>query len=153
MEVKHWIEISKIAFALIGIFLTARFALRRMKENIRLTANLKWKEDFRLRLVEFLNTSLLLSNKAISVGFESEGNPDSEFDEFIEMIHKLHTNYYALEMMLDLKDERTNDLTKIYRSMIDNFMDVSEGKEVEENEEEALDSEFYIVAKEIYDEH
>ncbi len=144
-----WLDVFKMLVPITVVIIAGFLALLRMRENVRLDAKLKWKEEFRNRIIEFTNTAMNLEDKAFWLDVNNEENNVKESKIYIDVSHKLHTIYFAIEMMLDLEDFRTEVLRANYRLIIDQaYEEVSKiGKEEKENN---ID-EFYETAKEIYD--
>lgn len=147
-----WLDILKMLVPITVVIIAGWLALLRMRENVRLDAKLKWKEEFRNRIVEFVKISMQLGDKII---WMEESDDISEKDgakEYININQNLHTIYYAIEMMLDLDDIRTEVLRAIYRVIIESaYNEVISPVEIDNEEINNSIEEFYEIAKEIYD--
>ncbi|MEC3906436.1 hypothetical protein VOI54_05365 [Tamlana sp. 2201CG12-4] len=151
-DINWWLDVFKILIPIVTVLLAGFFALHRMKQNVKLEARLKWKEEFRNRIVDFMHTESLLNNKAIFYDLEKEHDGNHEkTDEYLEITYKLHSIYYSIDMMLDFNDLRAEALNESYKSILDDINRQVESKPRPTNEEdEDYLGNFYEWAKQIY---
>ncbi len=146
-----WTKTFEILIPIVAVLLAGLIALYQMRQNVKLGAKLKWKEEFRNRVIEFTNVAMLLYNKAIWVDKEPiDDKGYNTANEYIEILYKLHTIYYSISIMLDRKDLRTEVLYENYRLIVDKSH--NEATDLEQKvENEDFVEDFYDIAKEIYD--
>ncbi len=148
-----WLDVFKMLIPITVVIIAGFLALLRMRENVRLDAKLKWKEEFRDKIVEFTNIAMNLEDKALWLDVNDEVNNVKEAHTYININQKLHTIYFAIEMMLDIGDIRTEALRANYRFIVDQAYEEASGTNKDEGGKENIIDEFYETAKEIYDDN
>ncbi|NVK53076.1 MAG: hypothetical protein HWD85_09090 [Flavobacteriaceae bacterium] len=144
-----WIKIFEFIMPVILLLIGGFLAVDKMKRNIKLEAKLKWKEEFRRKVVDFVRESMELHNKSIFLKVNSEEKSSPEVaSRFVDISQKFDSAFYAIDLMLKKENDNTHFLAVKYREIKDEVF------EEFENESGSTQSdtinEFYELAKEIY---
>ena len=144
-----WIKVLEFIMPVVLLLVGGFLAVDKMKRNIKLEAKLKWKEEFRNKVINFINESLDLHNKSIFLKVSSEEKHDPKVAScFVDISQKFDSAFYAIDLMLKTENDSTHFLAVKYRKIKDEAFEEFEN-ESGSTQSDTID-EFYQLAKEIY---
>ncbi len=143
-----WIKVLEFMMPVILLFIGGFLTVNKIKINIKLEARLKWKEEFRNKVIDFINVSSELHNKSVFLKINSKDEHNNLASNFVDISKKLDIAFYAIDLMLKDENENTHFLTVKYREIKEQAYE--EFNEDSGSTNSNMIDEFYELAKEIY---
>ncbi|MGQ3677032.1 hypothetical protein [Tenacibaculum discolor] len=137
----EWNKVIEWIIPVITAVIGGLIAIFQMRQNIKLTARLKWKEEFRVRLNDFINSAKKLHHSSIIARLRENELSETKF--FLDKVSDFDAAFYALDLLLFENDERVKDLI-MYRDKI------RENSTKESTDDKDYLLYFYYLAKDLY---
>ena len=146
-----WIKVLEFIMPVALLLLGSLLTVHRMKKNIKLGAKLKWKEEFRNKIIIFIRESMELHNKSV---FYNLTPSDNDLDEnkitgdFVDISQKFDAAFYDIDLMIKDENDDIRFLKAKYREIKDEAFNEFENESG--STESNTINEFYQSAKSIY---
>lgn len=111
----EWNKLIEYFEPVITVIIAGIIAIYQMRQNIKLNAKLKWKQEFRDKLNGFLNCSKNLYHSSIVAKFDKD--EISETKNLLNKIAEFDASFFSLDIMLYENDDRVKKLVD-YRDKI-----------------------------------
>lgn len=148
MKELDWNKVFELLIPIVLVFLAGIIALYQMRQNVKLQANLKWKEEFRQKVSIYINALLKLITFSLK-NKEMNGENDL-FQEYEKLSREVLIQWGDIYMMLETESGYSNRFTKLHSAYIKYVRDIHEGKETSQD---LNIGEIHVLAKKIYDQH